>query len=264
MLSKFTYAKALLKRKLSKDSEVGKNICKLRKITKGCFSKHQTAHQGQRGLFADMCINCKKKTLKVKRKHQPPTKSITKTAENTLKEAANLRNDTKMTTAVTDIDLIAKEFQKYEKCYREYTRIVREEALQEEHVDEEFIRGNYEVVLYMVKDYILADKQCISMETLQSAYGVGVGFRQSRHKLEERLRKTFGDKILFLSHGYHSPKLVISKECPKTRTLSNTLQVSTFKRKYSQESSLHSERWGDEIYRRTSRNALAPNRRKFE
>ena len=110
MLFKFSYAKALLKEKLSKDSEVGENSCKLSKTTKGCFSKHQTAHQGQRGLFADMCINCKKKTLKVKRKHQPPTKSITKTAENTLKEAANLRNDTKMTTDVTDIDLIAKEF----------------------------------------------------------------------------------------------------------------------------------------------------------
>ena len=171
-------------------------------------------------------MNCKKKTLKGKRKHQSLTKIITKTAENTLKDAVNFRNDTKMTTAVTDIDLIAKEFQKYEKCYREYTRIVREEALQEEHVDEEFIRGNYEVVLYMVKDYILADKQCISMETLQSAYGVGVGFRQSRHKLEERLRKTFGDKIILLCLEYRSPKLVISKESLQTQTLSNTLQVS--------------------------------------
>ena len=88
--------------------------------------------------------------------------------------------------------------------------------MEEGHVDEESIRGNYEVVLYMVKDYILTDKQCISMETLQSAYGVGVGSRQSRHKLEEGLRKTFGDKILFLSHEYHSPNLVISKECPYT------------------------------------------------
>ena len=73
--------------------------------------------------FCEICMNCKKKTLKGKRKHQSLTKIITKTEENTLKEAANLRNDTKMTTAVTDIDLIAKEFQKYEKCYREYTRI---------------------------------------------------------------------------------------------------------------------------------------------
>ena len=62
-----------------------------------------------------------------------------------------------MITAVTDIDLIAKELQKHEKCYREYSRIVREETLEEEHVD-----------TVMVNDYILAAKQCISMETLQS------------------------------------------------------------------------------------------------
>ena len=43
-----------------------------------------------------------------------------------------------------------------------------------------------------------------------------------------------------------------------TRTLSNTLHVSTFKRKYSQERSDHSERQGDEIYRRTSRISWPP------
>ena len=69
-----------------------------------------------------MCMICKKKALKVNKKSQPLTKIVTKTAEKTLREAANLKNDTEMVIEVRDTDLIAKEFQKHEKCYHEYTR----------------------------------------------------------------------------------------------------------------------------------------------
>ena len=64
------------------------------------------------------------------------------------------------------------------------------------------------------------------METLQTAYGIGVGSRQSRHKLKGRLQKAFRDKLIFLSKEYHSPLVVISKECLQTQTLLNTIQFS--------------------------------------
>ena len=51
---------------------------------------------------------CSKERIKVGGKFQFPTKILTKSAEETLKNAANLRNDQKMITAVTGIDLIAK------------------------------------------------------------------------------------------------------------------------------------------------------------
>ena len=104
--------------------------------------------------------------------------------------------------------------------------IVRKETLEEENLDEKVARGNYDVVLSIVKNNILEGQQCISMETLQTAYGIGVGSRQSRNKLKDRLQKTFGDKLIFLSQEYHSLVVVISKECLQTQTLLNTIQFS--------------------------------------
>jgi hypothetical protein len=51
---------------------------------------------------------CKKKTLKVNQKSQHLTKIVTKTAENTLKQAASIRNDIEMLIEVWETDLIEK------------------------------------------------------------------------------------------------------------------------------------------------------------
>ena len=59
-----------------------------------------------------------------------------------------------MLIEVRDTDLIAKEFQKHKKCYREYTMIVRKETLEEENLDEKVACGNYDVVLSIVKNNI--------------------------------------------------------------------------------------------------------------
>ena len=66
-----------------------------------------------RGLFPDLCMICKKKTLKVNNKRQPITKIVTKSAERTLKASAHVRDDRDMVVAVAETDLIAKEFQKH-------------------------------------------------------------------------------------------------------------------------------------------------------
>lgn len=218
---KFTYAKALLKRKLRKEDEMGESRDKVSRRSKELFSKQETAPPSR--LFPDICMICKKKTLKVNQKAQPLTKIVTKTAEKALIEAATLNNDTKMLLEITDIDLIAKEFQKHEKCYRDYTRNKKTENV-EGNLDENFAHGNYDAVLSIVRDNILERQQCISMETLQTVYGIGVGSRQSRHKLKYRLQQTFEDRLIFLSQDYHSPAVVISKECLQTQTMSKTLQ----------------------------------------
>ena len=124
-------------------------------------------------------------------------------AEKALIDAASLKDDTEMLLEITSVDLIAKEFQKHEKCYRNYTRNKKQEKLQGKSLDENVAHGNYDAVLSVITDNILERQECLSMETLQTVYGVGVGSRQSRHKLKCRLQKTFGDKLIFLSH--HSP-----------------------------------------------------------
>ena len=84
--------------------------------------------KNSRGLFPKHCMICLKERIKVKGKFQLPTKIFTKSAEETLKKAAVLKDDLAMLASVTDTDLIAKEFSKHEKCYLEYTRITRDKV----------------------------------------------------------------------------------------------------------------------------------------
>ena len=95
--------------------------------------------ENSRGLFPKHCMICLKESIKVKGKFQLPTKIITKSAEETLKKAAVLKNDLAMLASVTDTDLIAKEFSRHEKCYLEYSRITREKSANTSTISEKVI-----------------------------------------------------------------------------------------------------------------------------
>ena len=118
---KFTYARTLLKRKLENENEVTKSNKRPSRA-----SSSTGAACSKVDIFPKQCMICSKERTKVRGKFQFPTKILTKSAEETLKNAANLRNDKKMITAVTGIDLIAKEFSKHQTCYVNYTRIARQ------------------------------------------------------------------------------------------------------------------------------------------
>ena len=67
-----------------------------------------------RGLFPNHCMICKKKSCyESERKTPDPCKGCYKVG----------RKYREMLTAVEDVDLIAKEFQRHEYCYREYMHI---------------------------------------------------------------------------------------------------------------------------------------------
>ena len=104
---KFVYAKTLLKRKAAKEDDKGLNA-KLQRTTRETLQKTKAA--GSRGLFASICMICKKKDLKVKGERQPLPKILTATAEKTMKDAAIAHNDLQMIIAVSETGLIAKEF----------------------------------------------------------------------------------------------------------------------------------------------------------
>ena len=88
-----------------------------------------------------------------------------KSAERALKASAQVRDDRNMVVAVAETYLIAKKFQKHEKCYREYKRVVRESASETEKGEDEE-KGNFDAVLSMIDYDVLQGQQCISMETL--------------------------------------------------------------------------------------------------
>ena len=101
----------------------------------------------------------------------------------TLKNAANLRNDQKIITAVTGIDLIAKEFSKHQTCYVNYTRITRE-TKKNSASSERDIAGDFQSVCNVIEKLVLGQQKCVSMETIVSAYGINEGDKQQRYRLK--------------------------------------------------------------------------------
>ena len=130
MLSEFHLRENITKKELRRADETDESRSKISRTTKALSSMEEIAPASPR--FPDICMICKKKTLKVNHKAQPLTKTLTKTAKKTIKEAATLNNDTEYTEMllqITGMDLIAREFQKHEKCYPEYTRHKKTEQL---------------------------------------------------------------------------------------------------------------------------------------
>ena len=140
MYQKFTFAKTILKRKRYQADDPSKCRKRLSREHGGSDSKNS------RGLFPKHCMICLKERIKVKGKFQLPTKIIAKSAEETLKKAAVLKNDLAMLASVTDTDLIEKKFSKREKCYLEYTRITREKSANTSTISEKVI---FQVILML-------------------------------------------------------------------------------------------------------------------
>ena len=72
----------------------------------------------------------------------------------------------------------------------------------------------------------MEDLQCLSMDTLLMSYGIGVGDRQRRLALKERLKKKYQEKLIFVCPEYHSPQVVFSKDCIETQSMAKALQFS--------------------------------------
>eukprot|EP00794_Sanderia_malayensis_P002237 gene2237-2552_t len=225
---KFVYARTLLKRKASEDvkaENVRVKSLRRRDDNRGVGEEEHVANP--RGLFPQICMICKKEgRIQVNRKRDGLSKILTKSAEHTLKEAALLRNDQEMLTAITDIDLIAKEFQKHSSCYKDYTRVVSKIDTASDSCNKEGTAGNFGAVCSLVEENVLEDLQCVSIDTLLTSYGLGVGDRQRRLSLKERLKGKYHDKLVFVSPEYHSPQVVFSKECMETQSMTKTLEFS--------------------------------------
>lgn len=218
---KFVYAKTLLKRKTSHDNnQIQSSKVKRSTTTAGAEGTDS------RGRFPNVCMICKKEgVIQVKRKRQSLSKILTKSAELTLKDAASMRNGKEMLIAVKDTDLIAKDFQKHESCYRDYTRIVwRSEPAELDNSEDG--SGDFNAVCGVIEENILKGQQCISMDTLMVTYGIGLGVRQRRQGLKERLLKAYPEKLVFFSPEYHYPQVVISKQSLGTQSLSKSLEFS--------------------------------------
>lgn len=116
------------------------------------------------------CIFCKKDSKKFKGKKETLSKCVTETSEQTIREAANSKNDFELLREIGTEDLRAKEARYHESCRREY---VRRYAKQEE-TDEQVVNmrsayaESFEAVCRYIDSEILERGRVVRMSMLHS------------------------------------------------------------------------------------------------
>ena len=160
-----------------------------------------------------------KETNHIEKKEQIVSKIVTRDAEATLERAEIKRNDYEMLGLIQGVDIISKEFLKHDTCYRDYVRVLYKDnnsAVQGEPI---YDKGNFDAVSSIVDKQIILEQRCISMDKLLTVYGIGVGMKQYRHLLKNRLETKYGNELLFVRPEYHSPEVVLSRKCLETSTI---------------------------------------------
>ena len=113
-------------------------------------------------LFPDYCI-CNKKRITVRKQIQHPIKIVTSIAEKKIKSAAELKQDFRLLGLIRAVDLIAKAFQKYHKCYADYPRDVcnTKTTTVDTNIESLYEKGDYVKVCKMVDEQIIGEKKCL-------------------------------------------------------------------------------------------------------
>ena len=136
-------------------------------------------------LFPDYCYFCNKKRKTVKGKVQTCHRLTLKTTEETIKEAAELRNDEDVLRDIRDVDLLAKEFQVRDKCQLDYTG--KRDSIENGEKDIQTF-GNFDAVKNFLEDHVLKNNQAASMSLINDLYADDRdGDTRYRSKLKQKI-----------------------------------------------------------------------------
>eukprot|EP00794_Sanderia_malayensis_P011480 gene11480-12677_t len=175
-------------------------------------------------LFPKTCMICKVAgPKKVKGDRQKIKVIQTTTASNTLQLAATQKNDEEMLLAITEGDLIAKEFQYHERCYQNYVRDLSKPSkndAKEDPVSSPSV--SLERLKTFIRDHVIDACQSVSVKLLTEVYGFDSKDSRLRNKVKKKIIGEFQDQIHFVQISHNEAEVAISQ-----RALSNT-SVSSF------------------------------------
>ena len=112
---------------------MGLKIAKRKSEGKGTATSNKAKRvrrsgQGGKQLFPEQCIICKYSgAIKVKYKKKFPRLLTLQTSADEIVRFANIKEDEDMLKIVCDGKLLEREFMVHDKCYREYTRLPKED-----------------------------------------------------------------------------------------------------------------------------------------
>ena len=150
-----------------------------------------------------------------------PITISTQQVVNTIKDAAEAKEDQKLFFGIKDLDLIAKEFKYHDACYREYTRKSDKAQKRNESHGDIQQTGNFEAVVKCIADKVIGQNQAISMSALHDLYQLHTGDTRYRSKLKNRIQSAYPEKLLFLRLDQKMAEVVVSSEGVKSHYVFN-------------------------------------------
>ena len=173
-------------------------------------------HGSSSNVYPKECNFCSKYRIMKKNKIHFPITVCTVKAVQTIKEAAESKEDQSLFFEIKDADLIAREFKYHESCYKEYTRKNKSSV---KPVENERSVGDFDRVKECVEEKILSQNQAISMHILHDQFGAHTKDTRYRSKLKAKIQATFPGKLHFLTVDANTPEVVISADAIISHTL---------------------------------------------
>ena len=138
-----------------------------------------------------------------------PTKLTLPDAAATFVKAVALRCDKEMNDAIEGTNLLEKDFRKHKTCYKNYTSIVAHEGRK---VDISEKCDPYGLVRKAIKETVLQEQRCMSLDSLMDLKGIKVKNNLSRRNMKAWISRNYGEKILFLTSDNDKDQIIMSKE----------------------------------------------------
>ena len=136
-------------------------------------------------------------------------------AVNTIKAAAKIK-DPDLYNEIIDLDLFAKEFKYYTKCYNSFTYGYSSSIRNREKkpTDDDYLQPNcksdWEAVKNFTNQRVLLEKKAVSMRFLHGLYKVNPSDTRCRNKLKIRICDEFSESLTFLTPANNQAEVVIS------------------------------------------------------
>lgn len=162
-------------------------------------------------MFPKECFICDKYRIQRSKKNEFPRAIQTYDAEFKIKELSKDRLP-EFHFKIKNDDLIARELKVHDSCYRKFTANEIKEPSSSKFKPQSELQeqGDFSNVQQYIDEHVLKQEHAVSMCVLQTCYGIGSGDTRYRHKLKQRLIKTYQDKLKFLSVGRNEPEIVVS------------------------------------------------------
>ena len=218
---------------------------------------------------SDKCLFCDKNVVKVKQVKHFLVKCETTTAENSIKAAAESRNDETMLCKIRGMDLIAREAHYHNHCRRNYTRMDCRNPTFKTSETSQILDAHTEAFAYIssyIEQTILAAQMVERLSMLRERY---LHFLLQHHpdaynenyktyKLKDKLVKHFGSKLRFCQPTKKG-ELVYSADIDEGQAIALAFELASSDEKFLEEAALITRRHIDSSKRLSSEMPWPPS-----